>query len=354
MDFPIFKTKIEGLDKKFNLTDSEERKLYFEAKAGPEIKKLRDYLEKNTFIVYLMGKKSSGKGTYSKMFAELIAPDKIEHLSIGDIIRTLDSKLKDENQKKELVEFLRNNYRGFLPLEEIISSLETRSTKKLLSTELILTLAKEEISKRPKRTLFIDGFPRDLDQISYSLFFRDLIGYRDDKDVFVLIDVPGIVIDERIKWRRICPVCQTSRNLKLLVTSKIGYDEEKKEFYLMCDNPACNGAVMVQKEGDELGIEPIRERLEKDEALMKQALSLYGAPKVFLRNCVPVDKAEENTDAYELTPEYVCEVKEGTKEISVKERPWVVKDEEGIDSYSLMPPPVVVSMIKQLVKALDL
>jgi hypothetical protein len=113
-----------------------------------------------------------------------------------------------------------------------------------------------------------------------------LIGYRDDPDFFVLIDVPDSVIDERIKWRRVCPLCQTSRNLKLLPTSKIAYDEKKKEFYLICDDMNCKGAKMLPKEGDNLGIKPIRERLKKDEKLIKQAFSLCGIPKILLRNSV--------------------------------------------------------------------
>ena len=73
MKFPLFKTKIKGLKKEFDLNNPKERKKYFQAKAGPEIKKLRQYLKKgNTFIAYLLGKKSSGKGTYSKMFAEVL------------------------------------------------------------------------------------------------------------------------------------------------------------------------------------------------------------------------------------------------------------------------------------------
>ena len=118
------------------------------------------------------------------------------------------------------------------------------------------------------------------------LCFRDLIGYREDLDIFILIDVPESVIDERIKWRRVCPKCQTSRNFKLLPTSKVNYDKRKKEFYLICDNPSCPGAKMVAKEGDELGVAPIKERLKLDEELIKQAFSLYGIPKIFLRNSV--------------------------------------------------------------------
>ena len=175
LDFPLFKTKSDEY-KKFDLTDAKERREYFEYKAGPEIVKLREYMQNNTFIAYLMGKKSSGKGTYAKMFAEIIDKEKIAHFSIGDMIRSFDETMKDEAKKGELVEFLKQNYRGYLPLEKIMEAFETRSTKVLLPTELILALAKREIAKLGKKTIFIDGFPRDLDQISYALFFRDLIG----------------------------------------------------------------------------------------------------------------------------------------------------------------------------------
>ncbi len=349
MPFPIFKTKIEGETKKFNLNEPKERSEYFQLKAGPEIEKLREYLKRNTFVAYLLGKKNSGKGTYSKMFAEVVWPEKIDHFSIGDMIREIDKELIDGVKRKELGAFLEKNYRGFLPLEKVIKALEARDTRTLLPTELILALVKREMEKREKKTLFIDGFPRDLDQINFSLFFRDLIGHRDDPDVFILIDVPEKVIDERIKWRRICPKCQTSRNLKLLPTPEIGYEKEKKEIYLICEK--CN-LKMVKKEGDELGIEPIRERLKMDQKLMEMAASLYGIPKIFLRNSIPVKEAEKFVDDYEITPEYIFEW-DGEKIIK-KERLWIIKDDEGVDSYSLLPPPVVVSLITQLVQVLNL
>jgi len=352
--FPVFKTRTEGITQKFNLNNPTERKAYFELKAGTEIKKLKNFLKDNSFIVYLLGKKNSGKGTYSKMFAEIVDPERVDHFSIGDVIREIDKELKVPEKRKELINFLEKNYRGFLSLEELVSNLEKRSTEKLLPTEIILTLFKREISKRKKKALFVDGFPRDLDQISYSLFFRDLIGYREDPDIFVLIDVSEKVIDERIKWRRICPLCQTSRNLKLLPTSKIGYDKKEKQFYLICDNPLCKGVRMIQKEGDAAGIKSIQKRLEMDEKLIEKAFSLYGIPRILLRNTVPVEKAEEYVDDYEITPEYSYKQDEKTKNIKIIEKPWQVLNNEGVPSYSLLPPPIVVSLIKQMVAVLHL
>jgi len=353
MTFPVFKTKIKGLAKTFDLNNPKERKEYFELKAGPEIRKLRDYFKKgNTFIAYLLGKKNSGKGTYSKMFAEVIDPIKIEHFSIGDMIRRIDQDLKDKTKKKEFGEFLEKNYRGGHTIKELMVLLEKRSTKTLLPTDLILVLAKREISRQKKKTLFIDGFPRDMDQINFTLFFRDLIGYRQDQDFFVLIDVPEKVIDERIKYRRVCPRCQTSRNLKLLPTSKLGYDQKQKTFHLFCDNPSCKKVKMVPKEGDEKGIGPIRERLMKDEKLIQQAASLYGIPKIFLRNSIPKGLVAKYADDYEITPEY-CYKWDG-REVKVEEKPWTILDRDNKESYSLLAAPVVVSLIKQTVKALHL
>jgi len=351
MRFPIFKTKIDGVTKKFNLTDPKEQKEYFELKAGREIEKLREYLKENTFVAYLLGKKNSGKGTYSKMFAEIIFPERVEHFSIGDMVRSVDGELADEKRKKELLNYLERNYRGRLSLNEIILFLEKRNTKTLLPTELILALVKREMEKRERKALFIDGFPRDLGQVDFSLFFRDLIGHRDDPDIFVLIDVPENVIDQRIKWRRICPVCQTSRNLRLLITPEIGYDAQNQEFYLICEN---DGARLVKKEGDESGIEPIRERLKMDEKLMELAFSLYGIPKILLRNSIPVKEAKDFVDDYEITPEYILEWDKKLKKVKVKEKSWIVLDDEGTPSFSLLPQPVVISLIKQIVGVLNL
>lgn len=362
IDFPLFKTKTGG--RKFNLSDPAERREYFEFKAGEEIKKLRDYLNSGkTFVGYLLGKKNSGKGTYSKLFMEAIGEEnKIGHVAVGDIVRDVHTGLADEAKSAELTEFMKKNYRGFHSVEELADLIEGRSQSTLISTELIIALLKYEISKRPRQAIFIDGFPRGLDQINYSIFLKELLGYRDDPDFLVFIDLPNTIIEERIKYRVVCPVCKTPRNIKLMATREVGYDPEKKEFYLICDNPACNKARMVTKEGDELGIEPIRERLGTDEQVFRRLLNLHGIPKVYLRNSGPMDKASEYADDYEITPMYSYELDEasgpdastGAGKVKILETPWIVNDDEGVPSYSLLPPAVVVSMIKQIAKILGL
>ena len=355
VNFPIFNIKSGDGSRKFNLSNPAERKEYFALKAGPEIEKIRKYLDEGrTFVGFLLGKKNSGKGTYSKLIMEAIGGDKIGHVSIGDIVRDVHASLSDPGKKKELSDFLSQNYRGFHSLEEIDDLIEGRSQSTLVSTELIIALLKYEISKRPRQAIFIDGFPRGLDQIAYSMFLKDVLGYRNDPDFLVFIDLPTTIIEARIKTRVICPICKVPRSIKLMATSEAGYDAEKKEFYLMCDNPECNKARMVPKEGDSLGIEPIRDRLELDEKIIKQLLDVSGWSKIFLRNALPADKAGEVVDDYEITPMYDYELDETSGKVKIRESPWTVNDDDGTPSCSLLPPPIVVTFLKQIVQALGL
>ena len=353
ISFPVFKTKVEGVNQKFTLEDPVERRKYFDLKAGPEIEKLRDFLRTSTFVGFLLGPKNSGKGTYSKLFMEALGGNRVAHISVGDIVRRVHKDIEG-GKEKELIAFLKKRYRGFITIEKAIDVILGRDTKTLLPTEVILALVEREIDTIGRKGIFIDGFPRNLDQISYALYFRTLIGYRDDPDFFVFIDVPESVIDERMRYRVICPICQTPRSLKLLRTRDVGYDETTKEFYLMCDTPSCNKARMTEKEGDNLGIEAIRKRIEIDAKVIKTLTKLEGVPKVFLRNAVPVDMAKEYVDDYELTPEYRYEWDGKEKKVKISEVPWTVIDDEGKKTYSLLPPAVVVSLIKQTVQVLGL
>ena len=77
LEFPIISTKVKGLTKKFDLNSPEGRKVYFKAKAGTEIEKIKKYLDKNTFVAYLIGKKNSGKGTYSQILRKFLVRIKL-------------------------------------------------------------------------------------------------------------------------------------------------------------------------------------------------------------------------------------------------------------------------------------
>ena len=352
-EFPIIKTKVPNLTKKFDLTDSKQRMEYFEAKAGEEIAKIKTYLEDNTFIAYLLGKKNSGKGTYTKLMMEIFGADKIGHISVGDLVRKTYQDINDPEKRKDIIEYLEDHYRGYISVEEAIDALIGKNQKVLLPTEFLLALIKREIDKLDRKVIFMDGFPRDLDQVQYSLYFRDLVDYRLDPDIFIAINIPESVLDERMRNRVICPKCQSPRNLTVFPTKEVGFDKETQKYFLICDNKDCGGARMVGKEGDDAGIESIRERLTLDDKLIKKVMSLHGIPKILLRNAVPVDHAGD-VDDYEITPGYIFNHDEKTDKVSVTEQPWIVKDDEGVDSFSLLPPPVVVGLLKQLVTALGL
>ena len=332
------------------LEDPAERQKYFDLKAGPEIEKLRDYFSKgNTFVGFLLGPKNSGKGTYTKLFMEAVGTEHVAHISVGDIVRTAKKAAENPAARAQLENFLRKRYRGFGDIDEVISSVVNWSVTTRLATEGILALVEWEIDRTERKALFIDGFPRSLDQVSLALYFRALIGYRDDPDFFVFIDIPESVINERMKTRVVCPKCQTPRTLKLLRTKKIGCDKEKSEFYLICDS--CDER-MISKKGDELGIEAIRDRIEVDKKVMKTLLELQGIPKIYLRNSVPVNQIDEYVDRYELTPAY--NYKLDGDNVKVIEEPWTVPDDEGNQVYSLLAPAVVVALIKQTTKVLEL
>jgi len=94
--------------------------------------------------------------------------------------------------------------------------------------------------------------------------------------------------------------------------------------------------------------------LEMDGKLIERSFSLYGIPKILLRNSVPVKAASDFIDDYEITPEYSYRWDEKSKKVEIIEKPWIFPDDQGISSYSLLPPPVVVSLIKQMVESLSL
>ena len=349
LEFSLFKTKSPPGSPTFDLNDPKERRKYFDFKAGPEIAKIKQYLETGTFLAIMLAKKAAGKGVYTKLFIEALDTDRVVHLSAGDVVRDVHQLLETPEGKKELLMYLEKNYRGYISIEEGIQAILNRSTEKVsVPNEMMLALMKREIDIHPNKTLFLDGFPRTLDQISYSLFFRDLAGHRDDPDFFVLIDTPLNVIDERLKNRVVCPVCSHPFNTRFHPSSKIEYDQKTKKFHILCDNPECKDARTIIKEGDKLGIEAIKTRLEADGELMFKAFTLYGVPKILLRNTVPVQEADQSIDEYEMTSIYTFGWDEKEKKVTIDSRPWVVKDDQGRNCFVLSGPPIVVSLIKQL------
>lgn len=349
LEFPVFKTKSPPGSPRFNLNDPKERAKYFQFKAGPQIKKIRKLLESQTFLTIWLGKKQAGKGTYTKMFFETMDQNRVAHISVGDLVRTVHRKLETDRGRKEIKAYLKKDYRGYISIEEGIEAILNRSTEKVsVPDELMLSLIKREIDQQQGKAIFLDGFPRTPDQISYSLYIRDLAGYRNDPDFFALIDIPLKVIDARMRNRVICPVCSRPFHTKFYPSSKIEYDQGPKKYYILCDNPECRGARTKAKEGDELGVKAIKERLEVDEELIRKAFKLHGIPKILLRNTIPLKDADELVDDYELTQTFSFDWNQKKNKVEIKGKTWVTKDDQGRESVVLPAPPVVVALIHQL------
>ncbi len=347
VDYKWVKTRIPGDKKEFDLSDPAQRKLYFAHKAGDEIHKLREFMKSNTFIVYMMAPKMAGKSTYLNLLREIVGEDAFETVSVGDQVRNAHEDYEKNGKKSDVYKYCSKNYRGMMSLDDAFDALVGRSAAKLLPTEFILTLIKMAIEKVGRKTIFLDGFPRSMDQVSYSLYFRELVDFRDDPDLFLLMHLPVAVIDARIKARRACPKCRDSRNLVLLPTKEFGYDEEEDEFYLMCDNPGCEKTRLEPKEGDDKGIGTIENRLTTDLELMQQARKMHRIPKIELYNSVHKEKAAQLFEDYELTKESSYKV--GADGIVTREeKSFVVKD-HGEDFVSLHSAPVAIQLVRQLV-----
>ncbi|OGG07738.1 hypothetical protein A2872_02120 [Candidatus Gottesmanbacteria bacterium RIFCSPHIGHO2_01_FULL_42_12] len=346
--FPIIGTKIKGASSKtnFNLSDPTDRKAYFKLKIGEEIQKLNRYLEKNTFVGNIVGKKNSGKGTYVQMLIEVLGTGRIVHLSVGDMVRDIHADTK-------AIPKLKKYYRGFISFEEAMEGLTGSSTQKLAPTEAILALLKYNIEKHKNKAIFLDGLPRETDQVSYSLFLRDLINFRNDPDFFVLLETPEAIIDARIKSRLVCPNCHASKNLRLNPTKFVEYDKSAGHFILLCENPACKKVKLVRKEGDDLGVEPIRPRLIKDDKILELIFGIHGVPKIFLRNSIPVAVANKYFDDYEYTPEYKFEL-DSVGQVITKKTPWIFPDDEGCEAKTLLPAATIVCFVKQMVDVLEI
>lgn len=356
MNFPFYNSKNLSNGQEYNLYDPLERRKYFEAKLGKRVEKLKEYLEDKSFVGYMIGKKQAGKGTYAKMVEEILGSDRFTHISVGDVIRETHENLLDPVKKTELISKVEKHYRGYISFEKALEGVLTRSQSEVsVSDELVLALLKTKIDEIGKKALFIDGLPRNHDQISYSLYFRDLINYRDDRDFFILLDVPIEVIKLRMQGRVICPICKTSKNILINPTKFIDFDKSTNQFLFKCDNSLCSGfgnAIFVTKEGDSQGIDSIKKRIELDNELLGKAFELHGIPKVLIAGTVPVKDASNLLENYEIQRSFTYEYIDNN--VKIIDSPCIVKDDNGEDSFMPFAATYVVSLISQICDILDI
>ena len=136
LEFPLIGTKKPGVIKRYDLNNPVSRNEYFEAKIGDEIKLLKNYLKDNSFIAFLLGKKNSGKGTYSVLFSEIFGNEHVAHVSVGDIVRGTHENWNTFVKSNDYKE-LKKLYRGYISFDDAVDALLGRSTKTLLPTEFI-------------------------------------------------------------------------------------------------------------------------------------------------------------------------------------------------------------------------
>ncbi|MCH7647700.1 MAG: hypothetical protein IIA83_03745 [Thaumarchaeota archaeon] len=193
LEFPIISTKVKGLNKRFDLSSPAGREKYFKAKVGDEIGHLKEYLDSNTFVAFLLGKKNSGKGTYSKLFTEIFGEEKVAHVSVGDLVRQVHENWQEFSQSPKYDQS-KGFYRGYISFDEAVETLLGRSTRRLLPTEFILALLKLHIAELKGKTIFLDGLPREMDQVSYSLLS---LPYSYDKIILCQFDEKS---NEIVDW----------------------------------------------------------------------------------------------------------------------------------------------------------
>lgn len=332
-------------DRKYDLLNPNERKIFFNKFLGKEIENIRAYMKSKTFICYAMSPKMAGKGTFLGLLGEIVGQQYFTTISVGDLFRKADEDYRQNGKDSETYKYIVKNHRGYSKPEDLADSLINRSTKTVSPTELALILLKKEIDKLTHQSIFIDGFPRTVDQVSYSLYMRDLIGYRNDPDYFMFINVPIKLIDIRIKDRRVCPKCGNSKNLTTNPSSICDIDKNTNETIMYCDKPNCTKEIMVPKEGDNLGVQNIADRIEADLELIGMARNLYGIPKIEVFNSIPVSEVEKYLNDFEVTKEYYFEKEHGK---IVRKEKDLIFEENGEKYVSLLPSANVVQIMRQI------
>ena len=162
--------------------------------------------------IMVLGPPGAGKGTQASRLADQLG---IPHIATGDMFR--EAAAMD-------TEFGRR-------VRKIMESGE------LLPDDLTNELVRERLSRPDARNGFIlDGYPRNVDQ---ALKLDEILDEMGTKiDLVIKFMVRGSDIVERLKGRRVCPVC---RAVYHMVTHPPKEDE-------LCDN---DGVPLIRREDDQ-------------------------------------------------------------------------------------------------------
>ena len=331
-------------------------KEYFLKRIPKAVKKLNEILNKQPVVLFMMAKKLAGKGTYTGHLNEA-TDNEFVFVTIGDLMREAEAMANMGLGKALLHDAFREEKFSEAETAKFLKNIQKLDQTMLYPTgyvvRMLTALLQEIAEENPGKSLVIDGLPRNVEQIKDAIALAKKYEKDGMKYFFVEIDCPDSVLEARVVNRRICPVCRTSRNVTLLLTPEIEYDKKNKEFILICDNPMCKRTKMEKKAGDELGLAPLAERQALTERMMAAVRKKVPASKhILVHNCVAVEDAKKH-DPKDFTEEATLTWDEKSGKVIREFSPWVVKDNEGCDSYSRYSEPVAADLIVELVKKLS-
>jgi len=163
-------------------------------------------------LVIFLGAPGSGKGTISE---SLVKKNNFKHISTGDIFRKMINSETDlGNKLKELIE-----------------------NGNLVDDETTWEVAKNTLIKfdLEKDKLILDGYPRNINQAKLLEEYLKSISFEDIKIIYY--DVSEKIIIDRLSYRRMCPICGKSYNLKSMKPKIDGVcDEDNGKLYQRKDD----------------------------------------------------------------------------------------------------------------------
>lgn len=159
----------------------------------------------------VLGPPGAGKGTQASRLAEQLG---IPHIATGDMFR--EAAAEDSETGRRIRQIM--------------------ETGELIPDEMTNELVRERLLRSDARSGFIlDGYPRNLEQAATLDQILDEVGTKIDLVIKFMVRGPDIV--ERLRGRRVCPVC---RAVYHMATHPPKDDE-------VCDN---DGAPLIRRDDD--------------------------------------------------------------------------------------------------------
>ncbi len=161
--------------------------------------------------IMVLGPPGAGKGTQASRLAEQLG---IPHIATGDMFR--EAAAEDSETGRRIRQIM--------------------ETGELIPDEMTNELVRERLLRSDARSGFIlDGYPRNLEQAATLDQILDEVGTKIDLVIKFMVRGPDIV--ERLRGRRVCPVC---RAVYHMATHPPKDDE-------VCDN---DGAPLIRRDDD--------------------------------------------------------------------------------------------------------